>query len=89
MATLRFYIVPNAKENKVIGEHGSAIKISCESVRSSERVREETASPGWMVQAIKNKGRKMFASPVRTCDDVFVSVSVRSDVLAEGELCFT
>jgi len=39
MATLRFYIVPNAKENKVMGEHGGAIKISCESVRSSERVR--------------------------------------------------
>jgi len=39
MATLRFYIVPNAKENKVVGEHRSAIKISCESVRSSERVR--------------------------------------------------
>jgi len=27
MATLRFHIVPNAKENKVIGEHGIAIKI--------------------------------------------------------------
>jgi len=89
MATLRFYIVPNAKENKVIGEHGSAIKISCESVRSSERVREETASPGWMVDGIKKESRKMFASPFGTCDDVFVSVSVRSDVLAEGELCFT
>jgi uncharacterized protein (TIGR00251 family) len=27
MATLRFHIVPNAKQNKVIGEHGAAIKI--------------------------------------------------------------
>jgi uncharacterized protein (TIGR00251 family) len=27
MATLRFHIVPNAKENKVVGEHGGAIKI--------------------------------------------------------------
>jgi uncharacterized protein (TIGR00251 family) len=27
MATLRFHIVPNAKENKVAGEHGVAIKI--------------------------------------------------------------
>jgi len=27
MATLRFHIVPNAKQNKVMGEHGSAIKI--------------------------------------------------------------
>lgn len=27
MATLRFHIVPNAKENKVMGEHGAAIKI--------------------------------------------------------------
>ena len=29
----------------------------------------------------------MFASPVRTCDDVFVSVFVRSDVL-EGRIMF-
>ena len=27
MATLRFHIVPNAKQNKVVGEHGAAIKI--------------------------------------------------------------
>jgi len=27
MATLRFHIVPNTKENKVAGEHGNAIKI--------------------------------------------------------------
>jgi len=27
MATLRFHIVPNAKSNMVIGQHGSAIKI--------------------------------------------------------------
>ena len=27
MATLRFHIVPNAKENKVVGEHGAGIKI--------------------------------------------------------------
>ena len=27
MATLRFHIVPNAKVNKVMGEHGAAIKI--------------------------------------------------------------
>jgi len=27
MATLRFHIVPNAKENKLVGEHGAAIKI--------------------------------------------------------------
>jgi len=27
MAALRFHIVPNAKQNKVMGEHGSAIKI--------------------------------------------------------------
>jgi uncharacterized protein (TIGR00251 family) len=27
MATLRFHVVPNAKENKVMGQHGAAIKI--------------------------------------------------------------
>ena len=27
MATLRFHIVPNAKIDKVVGEHGGAIKI--------------------------------------------------------------
>lgn len=27
MATFRFHIVPNAKQNKVVGEHGAAIKI--------------------------------------------------------------
>jgi uncharacterized protein (TIGR00251 family) len=27
MATLRFHIVPNAKQNKVMGEHGASIKI--------------------------------------------------------------
>jgi len=27
MATLRFHIVANAKETKVVGEHGDAIKI--------------------------------------------------------------
>ena len=27
MAILRFHIVPNAKVNKVVGEHGAAIKI--------------------------------------------------------------
>jgi uncharacterized protein (TIGR00251 family) len=27
MATLRFHIVPNAKQNKVMCEHGAAIKI--------------------------------------------------------------
>lgn len=27
MAILRFHIVPNAKQNKVVGEHGAAIKI--------------------------------------------------------------
>jgi uncharacterized protein (TIGR00251 family) len=27
MATLLFHVVPNAKENRVIGEHGNAIKI--------------------------------------------------------------
>jgi uncharacterized protein len=27
MATLQLHIVPNAKQNKVVGEHGSAIKI--------------------------------------------------------------
>lgn len=26
-STLRFHIVPNAKQNKVMGEHGAAIKI--------------------------------------------------------------
>ena len=27
MATLRFHVVPNAKIDKVVGEHGNAIKI--------------------------------------------------------------
>jgi len=27
MAALQFHTVPNAKQNKVVGEHGSAIKI--------------------------------------------------------------
>ncbi|HJW38766.1 MAG TPA: DUF167 domain-containing protein [Candidatus Udaeobacter sp.] len=27
MATLRFHIIPNAKSNMVVGEHGDAIKI--------------------------------------------------------------
>jgi uncharacterized protein (TIGR00251 family) len=27
VATLRFHIVPNAKQNKVIAEHGAAIKV--------------------------------------------------------------
>ena len=27
MATLRFYVVPNAKVDSVLGEHGAAIKI--------------------------------------------------------------
>jgi uncharacterized protein (TIGR00251 family) len=27
MATMRFQIVPNARANKVVGEHGDAIKI--------------------------------------------------------------
>lgn len=27
MATLRFHIVPNAKQNKVVSQHGRAIKI--------------------------------------------------------------
>jgi uncharacterized protein len=27
MATLRFHVVPNAKQNKVMGQHGQAIKI--------------------------------------------------------------
>ena len=27
MSTLWFHIIPNAKQNKVMGEHGSAIKI--------------------------------------------------------------
>jgi len=27
MSTLRFHIVPNAKQNEVMGEHGAAIKI--------------------------------------------------------------
>jgi uncharacterized protein (TIGR00251 family) len=27
MASLRFHIVPNAKQNKIMGEHGTAIKI--------------------------------------------------------------
>lgn len=27
MATLRFHIVPNAKQNKVMGKHGPAIRI--------------------------------------------------------------
>jgi uncharacterized protein (TIGR00251 family) len=27
MAALRFHIVPNAKQDKVVGEHGAAIKI--------------------------------------------------------------
>jgi uncharacterized protein (TIGR00251 family) len=27
MATLHFHVVPNAKENQVVGEHGNAIKV--------------------------------------------------------------
>jgi uncharacterized protein (TIGR00251 family) len=27
MATLRFHIIPNAKANQVVGEHGAGIKI--------------------------------------------------------------
>jgi uncharacterized protein (TIGR00251 family) len=27
MATVRFHVVPNAKQNKVMGEHGTPIKI--------------------------------------------------------------
>jgi uncharacterized protein (TIGR00251 family) len=27
MATLQFHIVPNAKQSKVVGEHGGAIKV--------------------------------------------------------------
>ena len=27
MATLRFHVIPNAKIDKVVGEHGNAIKI--------------------------------------------------------------
>ncbi len=27
MANIRFHIVPNAKQNKVMGEHGAAIKV--------------------------------------------------------------
>jgi uncharacterized protein len=27
MATLRFHVVPNAKENRVVGQHGNSIKV--------------------------------------------------------------
>jgi uncharacterized protein (TIGR00251 family) len=27
MATLHFHVVPNAKENRVVGQHGNAIKV--------------------------------------------------------------
>jgi uncharacterized protein (TIGR00251 family) len=27
MATLSFHVVPNAKENRVVGQHGNAIKV--------------------------------------------------------------
>ena len=27
MATLRFHVVPNAKSDKIVGEHGEALKI--------------------------------------------------------------
>jgi uncharacterized protein (TIGR00251 family) len=32
MATLRFHVVPNAKRDKVVGEHGDAIKIKLRAV---------------------------------------------------------
>jgi uncharacterized protein YggU (UPF0235/DUF167 family) len=32
MATLRFHVIPNAKQNKATGEHGGAIKIKLRAV---------------------------------------------------------
>jgi hypothetical protein len=32
MATLRFHVVPNAKRDKVVGEHGDTIKIKLRAV---------------------------------------------------------
>jgi len=37
MATLRFHIVPNAKIDKVVGEHGGAIKIKLRALAVEEQ----------------------------------------------------
>jgi Uncharacterised ACR, YggU family COG1872 len=52
MATLRFHIVPNAGQNKVIGEHGGAIKIKLRApaVEGKANVALRTKSRGKLIR---------------------------------------
>jgi hypothetical protein len=79
MATLRFHIVPNGKQNQMMGEHGAAINI---------KLRKLHRLAGWLTRS-KGEAEKCLLRPFELAMVFFVCVSVRSDVLAKGELCFT
>jgi uncharacterized protein YggU (UPF0235/DUF167 family) len=72
MATLRFHVVPNAKVDSVLGEHGAAIKIKLRAPASegkanaalrsflSKEMKSPNARSCWNMAT--NHARKSFAS---------------------------
>jgi len=52
MATVRFHIVPNAKQNKVMGEHGTAIKIKLRARRHCKG-KANAALLGFLAERLK------------------------------------
>lgn len=80
MATLCFHIVPNAKHNKVVGEHGGAIKIKLRAPAVEGKA--NAALRSFLTEALKiSQGTILLERGHKSRDKVF-----RIDSLSEDEV---
>ena len=80
MATLRFHIVPNVKQNKVMGEHGAAIKIKLRA--SALEGKANTALRSFLAKELKISERSIFLERGQKSREKIIHI----EGLSEGEV---
>ena len=80
MAALRFHIVPNAKQNQVIGEHGSAIKIKLRAPAVEEKA--NVALCRFLAEALEISEHRIVLEHGQKSRDKLI----RIEGLSEGEV---
>ena len=77
MATVRFHIVPNARANKVVGEHGDAIKIK---VRApAVEAKANAALRGFLAEELRIPERNIVLERGQKSRDKLISIEELSE----------
>jgi len=77
MATVRFHIVPNARANKIVGEHGDAIKIKVRAPAVEGKA--NAALRGFLAEELRIPERNIVLERGQKSGDKLISIEELSE----------